>query len=876
MGTGTITIQGAKDKKITVRDSETTVEGIFGYYDGVGETTITINSDFSGSELTEKMYSSVTKEGEDVIVNAIDATQITKGITVHANSNVATSIKSGDGNDTLIGTSNDDTLIGGEGDDYISGYGGTNYLDGGLGTNTIVGGSGNDSLVSSDGTNFMTGGSGSDSFVFTSGAAIITDYKSGDDEIRFIASDTNVENSSISGSDVVLNIGSKGAITVQGAKGKTLTVVNEEAGTSDTRVFGYFDYLDTGDGAIITLTSTFTDSEIRDAVYGSYVSTIIASPVENTKGITIYANTRTEGEGTSIVGSAYGDKLIGAADKNDTLDGGLGDNTLTGTSGNNVFIHSGGRDYITDYSYSSDSGRQDTIVLSNAMISSATTDGKDVILYTDEGSITVKGAKDQLIRVVENSTDISTAEARIYGYYDIDKNDSNIVYLNPDFTGKFNAANSAPSATTIDGGNVTTPGGITIESGHSDEVGVKLVGSPQNDKLIAGGTTGDTLLGGEGIDTLTGGDGNDVFVYFAGNDIIENYTPGADAILLSATKLSDSTVNGKDIILNLSNGGTITVKSAKNSEITLVDSSDLNSSETRIFGYYSYGDPTTTIVVNSTFAEKALTPDMYGSETQVIDASNVAKAINITAGSNSPMTLLGSKNGDKLYADTSTNGAAAYIEGAAGSDFLTGGAGADTLAGGAGADTLEGKGGADVFVYVEGNDIIKDYVYSDEEQDLIYISDGTLSSSIVKNKDVVLNITKGKTTGTITVKNAKNTTLSVTDGTSTDTRVFGYYSYGEDSGTTIVINPTFAERTLTTDLYAENITNIDASSVSSGIAIEGNAQGNSIKGGNGADKLYGNEGNDVLDGGAGNDSISGGEGNDTLRYGPVLHRTFRR
>lgn len=857
LGTGGfITLKGAKDKVVTLADSEGSVSGFFGYYDGVGQATISVNSAFAGTEINEKMYKGSTA------VEVIDATQLVdKGIIIRGNSSSQTTILGGSNNDTIIGGSQADSLMGNDGDDVISVTGGSgNYADGGDGNDSLYGGTGADTLHGGDGYNVLTGGTGADAFLFTGGNDTITDYKVGEDVIAFTDTNLVVSSSAVNGDDVILTVGEKGTITVKNTRGKVITVDN--AGTQESRVFGYFD-VETINGSVsITLTPEFPDKEIKEAVYGDAVTSINGSQVGN--GIAFYANSSVEG--TFIIGTNYNDQIFGATSKNDTLNGGDGRDTLTGNSAStgNVFVHSRGEDIITDYTFR-DSGRQDTIFLTDSAILDATISGKDVLITTTgDGVITIKNAKDQLIRIADSSTDISSianVNARIYGYYNYGKladgsDDTNTVVINSNFKEKkFVAADLASDAATIDASEVDK--GIVIESGHTSK-SVYIIGSVNSDKLIAG-TNGDTLQGGDGVDTLVGGTGSDVFVHVAGNDVIDGYESDNDIILLSESSLASSTVNGKNVILTTTSGKTITVKNGKDVQLTVVDAtgSDLTT-ETRVFGYYNYDSETQTITLNQTFSESnGLSEAQYNTEVQVIDASKVSKGVKVTAGSTAAMTVTGSAYGDKLYAG---NGQSAYIDGGKGNDVITGNSSDDTLIGGEGADTLEGKAGNDTFIYVGGTDIIKDYSYGNDQSDVIVISDGTVTSSTVRGKDVVLTIGKNQT---ITVKNAKDATLSVVDNNGTDTRVFGYYSYGETTET-IVLNSDFVDKALTTDQYVSEITTIDGSSLVKGITFNGNDKDNVIIGGKYADKIAGGEGNDSISAGDGNDSISGGNGDDTM------------
>ena len=75
---------------------------------------------------------------------------------------------------------------------------------------------------------------------------------------------------------------------------------------------------------------------------------------------------------------------------------------------------------------------------------------------------------------------------------------------------------------------------------------------------------------------------------------------------------------------------------------------------------------------------------------------------------------------------------------------------------------MTGGSGRDVFVYAngEGNDIITDYTASDKIQ-----VDGTISNTSYSGNDVIFTIGSG----TLTVKNAKGTNISVTDSSGTQT-----------------------------------------------------------------------------------------------------------
>ena len=87
-------------------------------------------------------------------------------------------IRSGEGNDTVTGSSGDDvinlgvgrdTAQGAKGDDRILGEGGSDRLRGGNGNDTLSGGDGNDTLDGGKGKDTLTGGKNAVVFIFAAG-----------------------------------------------------------------------------------------------------------------------------------------------------------------------------------------------------------------------------------------------------------------------------------------------------------------------------------------------------------------------------------------------------------------------------------------------------------------------------------------------------------------------------------------------------------------------------------------------------------------------------------------------------------------------------------------------------------------------------------
>ena len=106
------------------------------------------------------------------------------------------------------------------------------------------------------------------------------------------------------------------------------------------------------------------------------------------------------------------------------------------------------------------------------------------------------------------------------------------------------------------------------------------------DNTIIGGSGNDTLIGDYRVDNSynanSGQDpnhkyidtahGSDTFVYFNGGgyDVIKDYRAGEDIIKLSDCDITDSSLDGSDVILKIGEGS-ITVKNAKGKKITVED-----------------------------------------------------------------------------------------------------------------------------------------------------------------------------------------------------------------------------------------------------------------------------------------------------------------
>ncbi len=399
--------------------------------------------------------------------------------------------------------------------------------------------------------------------------------------------------------------------------------------------------------------------------------------------------------------------------------------------------------------------------------------------------------------------------------------DKTLITVSTAFKGKSIDLSNYSTVKIIDATSFTKAVNIFGNSLANSIVGGKkadsLSGSKGKDTLI-GSNGADTLVGGKGKDLLIGGNGKDVFLYASGdgNDTITDYEADKDKIKLTSGTVDSSSLDGSNVILKVDTGS-ITLVEAVNKSISVLD--------------------------------------------------NRNKTVSFIHGSNVKDTITGisyDDNGNAVVDKIFGEGGADLIDGGAGADWIDGGKGKDTLIGGKGKDTLTGGAGNDVFVYAngDGNDVIIDYT---PDQDIIKLTNASISSSSINGEDVILKIGKGS----ICIKNGKDKQITVVDkDNQTTTQKYGStitavetdtgtlpagLSYNADKTKITATGTSFINLTR----YASTVTVVDASAMTSLVSIFGNSLDNSIVGGS--------NGND-LSGGLGNDTLTGGKSDDTFIY----------
>ena len=361
-----------------------------------------------------------------------------------------------------------------------------------------------------------------------------------------------------------------------------------------------------------------------------------------------------------------------------------------------------------------------------------------------------------------------------------------------------------------------------------------IVGYGGNDS-ITGGTGDDTLNGGTGNDTLIGGKGNDVYSVDSVQDVvIEDVSSGTDIVNASISYTLP------DNIENLWAEANGTGNNLNNYITGGAGSNVLNGGVGDDTLYGGLGGDTLTggdgADTFSVYNGPAAITDLGFGGADVLQTSNAASIATVTLAAAWTATVASANDGSVnirtngfavdltsargAHGYTVTNNAnASILTGSTLADTLIGGSGDDTLTGGSGADNLDGGVGSDLYIIASAGDYTGD----------------------------VITDTGGSGTDELRFTS-----------TVTGTLILGASRTGIDSiaiGTGIAVTAIAA---------ATTALNVDATLVTTGLSITGNAGNNNLKGGAGNDTLIGGAGNDSLTGGAGIDTFTVESGTDTI------------
>ncbi|MDK9704150.1 MAG: DUF4347 domain-containing protein [Sulfuritalea sp.] len=440
------------------------------------------------------------------------------------------------------------------------------------------------------------------------------------------------------------------------------------------------------------------------------------------------------------------------------------------------------------------------------------------------------------------------------------------------------AGTSASDALTGTAGNdvlIGREGNDTLDGGSGDDVllgefgptnlnppsgGVITVIGYGIDDVLYGGGGNDILDGGIGDDVMEGGAGDDTYVVASAGDVVTEATSnGIDTVfsivsytlsgnvenltLMGGTANIGGTGNELDNILTGNSGRNILDGGAGND--TLLGGNDNDHVKGGAGADNLQGGEGDDMFFLASVAEFA--------SGEVIDGGGGINELRYTGDTDATLVLTAnvsrigtirivSAGGDwSGTAAINVDAAAAVgnygyldIVGNAGDNVLIGNAqasslyglhGNDTLVGGAGDDSMNGNDGSDVFLIASGTD------HGPNEW-----IDGE---------------------GGVGTPNGNVNEIRFTSATPGDMLVLSSHI---SNIFRIAIGSAAGDSGGTTDL------NLDASALSQGISLEGNAGANRITGSVGADIISGDSGNDTLDGGLGNDTIDGGAGLDAAQY----------
>ncbi|MBQ4077367.1 MAG: hypothetical protein IJD65_06850 [Mailhella sp.] len=180
-----------------------------------------------------------------------------------------------------------------------------------------------------------------------------------------------------------------------------------------------------------------------------------------------------------------------------------------------------------------------------------------------------------------------------------------------------------------------------------------------------------------------------------------------------------------------------------------------------------------------------------------------------------------------------------------------------------GNDILYGGTGRDYYHYYnkDGNDIIYNFTASDR----IDLHNVNFNNASFRGTDVILNLSSGNT---ITLKDAKNKYIDLYHYNSSDWSDRSLGRFTALNSSYIILSADY-EGNFDSKFYALNPQHINASAVTSGMTINGDARNNTIRVGNGnSNTVYADAGNDTITCGTGTyNYIYGGTGNDTITFG---------
>uniref|UniRef100_UPI00142DE5BE calcium-binding protein n=1 Tax=Acinetobacter piscicola TaxID=2006115 RepID=UPI00142DE5BE len=705
--------------------------------------------------------------------------------------------------------------------DIIQGYSSNDQLSGLAGDDKIYGNAGNDTLIGGSGNDYLDGGSGDDSYIFSLG--------DGEDTIRSADYDTHKLDK------VLFNEGISPENVVLLRDGNSLIIKYSDS--DQIKVENYFD----ANGVTIYKIDQiiFADQTVWDV---DYIKNQVLVPSDSVDIIQGYSTD------DQLSGLAGDDKIYANAG-NDTLTGGIGNDYLDGGSGSDTYTFSLGDGEDTIRSADYNIYKLDTVSFNEGIIP------ENVSLLRVENNLIIKYSDNDQIKV-ENYFDTNGVTI-----YKIDQ----IIF----------ADQTVWDVDYIKNQVLVPSDSVDIIQGYSSND--QLSGLAGDDKIY-GNVGNDTITGGLGNDLLEGGSGNDTYLFGPnfGHDIIDNYDYSANR--QDIIQFTDSLVQS-DFTYRRDNDDLIVKTLDSQNSITVRNYFYSDAAGNHQINQIKFSDNT----VLNVEAVKALV--LIGTDaSETFQSYAIGNEILAGAGDD---VLYGKTGNDTFYGgdglDTLYGGSGSDIlNGNEGNDQLNGGEDHDQLTGGSGEDSLNGGSGNDTYLFAPnfGHDIIDNYDYSANRQDVIQFTDGLVQSDFTYRRDnnhLIIKTLNGENSITVRyyfnddatghyridqIKFSDNTVLDVEAVkalvlTGTDaSEIFQAYAVGSEISAGAGDDILYGEVGNDTFYGGDGLDK-----------LYGGSGDDRLEGGNEADQLYGSAGNDLIKGDAGNDYLEGGEGDDQLDGG---------
>ncbi|MBD2144597.1 S8 family serine peptidase [Sphaerospermopsis sp. FACHB-1194] len=754
-----------------------------------------------------------------------------------------------------------------------TGNAGNNVLIGNSANNILNGGAGNDTLDGGAGIDTLIGSLGNDVYSVDSTTDIITENAGGGTDtiqssVTFsIATLTNIENLTLTGTDAINGTGNAGNNVITGNSANNSL---DGAAGIDTLIGGDGNdtyYVDnTGD------TITENANQGTDTVYSTTNYTLSA----NIEDLTLTGSDAINGTGNAgnnVITGSSADNILDGASGNDTLNGGAGIDTLIGGLGDDAYIVDTTTDTITE---NANEGT-DTISTSVTYSLAALANVENLTLGGTEAINGTGNAANNVLtgNAADNTLDGASGNDTLDGGGGIDiliGGDGNDTYY-VDTTDDTITENANEGTDTV----YTTTDYALLENLENLTLTGTAANGTGNDgnNVITGNELDNILDGGAGIDTLIGGDGNDTYYVDDSSDIItENANEGTDTVYSTTNYTLSANIE------NLTLTGTAAINGTGNAGNNVITGNELDNILDGGAGIDTLigGDGNDTYYVDN--SSDIITENANEGTDTVYSTTNYTLSANIEN-----LTLTGTAANGTGNAGNNT------LTGNTGNNILTGNIGNNTLHGGAGNDTLHGGAGIDTLIGGLGNDVYIVDTTTDTITELSGEGTDTIESSVTFTIATLANIENLTLTGTAAINgtgNSGNNTLTgntgnntLHGGTGVDTLIGGTGNdiYVVDTTTdTITENANEGTDTIQSSVTftIASLTNIENLTLTGTAAINGtgNAGNNTLTGNTGNNILVGGDGNDLLTGGTGKDTLTGGVGVDRFDYRNLADSVF--